>query len=117
MEERVAHSIRVKAGEFGQVVTVSGDCDSAAAPHLDDALRAAAEAEPNGRVVLDLSAADFVDSRTMSVLVAWTERQRATGGALPIICTDPNVLRVFRQIGLDDTLQLVSGFDDIPGPG
>jgi anti-sigma B factor antagonist len=113
----LAHSIRVKAGEIGQVVTVTGDCDSAAAPHLDEAIRSAAEAEPNGRVVVDLSQVDFVDSRTMSVLVAWTVRQRATGGALPIVCDNPNVLRVFRQIGLDDTLQLVAGFDDIPDLG
>jgi anti-sigma B factor antagonist len=117
VEERVAHSIRLETRNGGPVIVVSGDCDSAAAPQLDDAIRAASEANPNGTVVVDLSAAAFVDSRTMSVLVAWTERQRATGGALPIVCDNPNVLRVFRQIGLDDTLQLVNTFDDIPGPG
>jgi anti-sigma B factor antagonist len=117
VEERVDPSIRLETRNSGPVIVVSGDCDSAAAPHLDDAIRTASEANPNGTVAVDLSAAAFVDSRTMSVLVAWTERQRATGGALPIVCDNPNVLRVFRQIGLDDTLQIVNTFNDIPAPG
>ncbi len=104
----MTHSIRLETAEGGQVIVVAGDADSSAAPGIDEALAAACESSHPGLVVVDLTEAEFVDSRTMGVFVAWTERQRAAGGRLPIVCTNANMLRVFRQIGLDQTLELVS---------
>ena len=40
------------------------------------------------------------------MLVGWTERLEAAHGALPIVCTNPNVLRMFSSIGLDQSLSI-----------
>ncbi len=109
----MTYSIRMEAGDGGPVIVVSGEADSTASPLLDEKLGAACNAAPAGVVVVDVSDAEFVDSRTMSVLVNWTERQRAGGGRLPIVCPNSNMLRVFRQIGLDQVLEIVSSRDDL----
>ena len=88
-----------------QFVCVTGEADMTAAPHLEGAIRAASEKAP--LVVVDLTAATFIDSRTIGVLVNWTQDLDLTDGRLTVVCTDPNMLRVFRQIGLDQTLHIV----------
>jgi anti-anti-sigma factor len=102
----MTHSIRTEDGHFGRVVVVSGDADTHAAEALDRAIEAATEGAANTRVIVDLLAANFVDSRTIGTLVTWSSRLEALGGALPIVCADANILRLFRQIGLEQTLDL-----------
>jgi anti-anti-sigma factor len=102
----MTHSIRTEDGSFGTVVVVCGDADTHAAEALDRAIAAAAEEVTANRVIVDLLATNFVDSRTIGTLVSWTSRLEALGGALPIVCTDANILRLFRQIGLEQTLDL-----------
>jgi anti-sigma B factor antagonist len=109
------HSVRLEAGAGDPAVVVTGDADSTAAPLLEQTLQAAFEMKPR-RIVVDLSDATFVDSRTMSVLVAWTERQRAANGSLAVVCPNANMLRVFRQIGLDQTLEIFTSRDELPAP-
>ncbi len=110
----MTHSISTEAGNGGRLIVVRGEFDSAAAPLLEDALRSECEADPGGKVTVDLAETDFVDSRTMSLLVAWTQHQRAAGGRLLVARPNDNVLRVFRQIGLDAELEIVSTLDDAP---
>jgi anti-sigma B factor antagonist len=77
-----------------------------AAAHLEKAIRAAAETA--AVVIIDLSEARFVDSSVMRVLTSWTERLHGANGRLPIVCSDPNLIRVFKRTGLDEILDLVS---------
>jgi stage II sporulation protein AA (anti-sigma F factor antagonist) len=102
----LSHTIRFEDGPFGQVVAVSGDVDTHAAGDLNEAIERAAAAAPDHIVILDLTATNFVDSRTIGVLVDWSARLAALGGRLPIVCADENMLRLFRQIGLEQTLDL-----------
>jgi len=89
------------------VIVVSGDADVTTAADLDECV---VEAVTSGArlVTVDLSEAALIDSRTIGVLVGWTERLGSGGGALPIVCPNPNIRRMFTSIGLDQSLSLVS---------
>ncbi len=62
---------------------------------------------PISRVLVDLDRATLVDSRIIAVLAAWTGRLRAQGGSLPIICSNPNIHRIFELMGLDREFEFV----------
>lgn len=85
---------------------VSGDADAHAAPALGEAIAAASAAAPDRTVIVDLTACNFVDSRAIGTLVDWSGRLATLGGRLPVVCTDENMLRLFRQIGMDRSLEL-----------
>ena len=103
----MSHSIHSESGPAGQVIAVAGEADANASPALDDALRSAvldALADDRERtIIVDLSEASFVDSRTISVLVNWVEQLEPKGWRMPIVCSDPNMLRLFGMIGLQRT--------------
>jgi anti-sigma B factor antagonist len=88
-----------------QVISVAGEADLTAVPHLEQALRIASDKAKV--VIVDLTETTFIDSPTIGVLVNWTERMRDAEGRLTIICTNSDLLRIFRQMGLDQTLQIV----------
>ena len=102
----MSHAIRSEHGPFGQVVSVSGDVDTHAAGALAEAIERAAAVATDQVVILDLTTTNFVDSRTIGVLVDWSTRLAALGGRMPIVCSDENMLRLFRQIGLERSLDL-----------
>jgi anti-anti-sigma factor len=104
-DRKLTFSIDVEDGPDVQVVALTGEADMTAVPYLEEALRIA-----SGKasvVIVDLSAATFIDSPTIGVLVAWTERMQAADGRLTLVCTSPDMLRIFRQIGLDGVLHIV----------
>ena len=105
MNRPLTFSIREEEDPNGRVVDLSGEVDLNSVPYVERAIRAASEAAST--VIVDLSQATFLDSPTIGVLVTWTERLRAGQGRLAIVCTNADILRVFRQIGLDQTLDLV----------
>ena len=99
------YSIEHDVDAPGHVIVISGDADFAAASELEGWM---VEAVTSGArvVTIDLSEVTLVDSRTIGMLVGWTERLEAAHGALPIVCTNPNVLRMFSSIGLDQSLSI-----------
>jgi anti-sigma B factor antagonist len=52
-------------------------------------------------IIVDLSKASFIDSTTLGVLVGARKRLRAHGGALAVVCPDPDQLGLFEMTGLD----------------
>jgi anti-anti-sigma factor len=99
----MSYSIRDERYDGGRVIVVSGDADVRAADELHTAL----ETPADPAVTLDLEEATLVDSRTIAVMVDATERLRAGGGDLLVVCRDPNILGLFRRIGLESELTLV----------
>jgi anti-sigma B factor antagonist len=99
----VSYSIRHELYGGGRLIAVGGDADVRAAEELQIALSTAAETT----MTIDLSEAALIDSRTIAVLVDATERLRAGGGDLLVVCRDPNILRLFQRIGLDSELTIV----------
>jgi anti-sigma B factor antagonist len=91
------------------VVTVAGEIDVATAEPLRQAL---ADVQERGarRVVLDLSAVEFLDSTGLGVLVGALRRLRESGGELYLTIVHAHVLKVLRVTNLDQVFVL---FDDV----
>jgi len=91
------------------VVCVEGELDLATAPRLKTALREMLRAG-FGRIVVDLAEVTFMDSTSLGVLIG-VNRSLKAGARLAIVCTNPNVLRIFEFSGLDGTLAIFPTFD------
>jgi anti-sigma B factor antagonist len=87
------------------LIAVGGELDMSAAPDLRASIDGALE---DGAVTLlvDLSEATFIDSTAIGTLMAALNRLKASGGSLEIVCTEPNLLRVFEIVGLNRQLSI-----------
>ena len=81
------------------MIVVSGDADLMVAPELDRCLGVIAD--DRDVAIVNLDGATLIDSRTIGVLADWAQTLRARGGDLAIVCSAPDVLRLFRTIGLE----------------
>jgi anti-anti-sigma factor len=103
----LAYSIQSEPDPNGPLISLAGDADLGAAADLEEmVIGAVANGERSIRV--DLSEATLIDSRTIAVLVEWTEKLSEAKGSLRVICSNPNILRLLARIGLDRTLTVVA---------
>ena len=92
------------------VVAVEGDLDLSTAPRLKWMLVDALE-QGHRRLVVDLSHTTFMDSTALGVLVAvW--RRLQSGERLTVVCTKPDVLKIFEYAGMDGAFAIFSTLDD-----
>ena len=82
------------------VIELGGEIDLYTAPEFKERMVALIE-DGKKRIVVDLSAATFIDSTTLGVLVGGVKRLRPTGGTLALVCTDQNITKIFEITGLD----------------
>lgn len=85
------------------MLVLSGQLDVASAPQLELRLSEVL-AEPNARVVLDLSGLAFVDSAGVSLLIKAKQGAEASGRTLVLGRPPEQVHRVFALVGLADWL-------------
>jgi anti-sigma B factor antagonist len=81
------------------MLEVEGDLDLASAPKLKWAL-ADLQAAGAHNLIVDLQGVGFIDSTALGVLVG-AQRGLDVGARLLLICSEPNVLRIFELTGLD----------------
>jgi anti-sigma B factor antagonist len=93
------------------LVALRGELDLAAAEELRARLRTACE-EARGRIVLELSELEFVDSTGLSILVEYHQETRMAGGRLILVAPRPNVVRVLGITGLDRHLMVCERLDE-----
>jgi anti-anti-sigma factor len=114
----VPHSVHTRSDSDGYVIEVGGDVDSGAADDLGAALASAvAAAEPTALVVVDLSGANFLDSRSIGILAEWQARVRASRGRLAIVGARPEVVRLFTMIGLEQSFEFFATRDQARAAG
>ena len=102
----MSHSIRANRDPAGFVVELGGDVDAAAADDLAAALATAADGSaPTVLVIVELSAATMLDSRSIGILAEWQARIRSDGGRLALVGARPEVRRLFTLIGLEETFE------------
>jgi anti-sigma B factor antagonist len=93
------------------VISLAGDGDLIAAPelraHVDQAIGRGAHA-----LLLDLTAATFVDSTALGILVDALKRLRPRGGRVAVACPDPGIRKVFDITGLDRMLPVLESVPD-----
>lgn len=86
-------------------VTAVGEIDLATGSQLTDALR---EAQARAQsVVLDLSAATFIDAGGARILLAADTRARAGSGSFAIVHPTSPVTRVLQLVGADRALAIL----------
>ncbi len=93
------------------VVTLDGEIDVYTAPWLKDALVEQLEA---GCVylVVDMDQVAFIDSSGLGVLVGALRRAKERSGAVRLVCSRENVLKIFRITGLDKVFPIFSSVEE-----
>jgi anti-sigma B factor antagonist len=81
-------------------ITLRGEVDVYTAPKLKATLIEAIESGC-ANIVIDLEGVSFIDSSGLGVLVSALRRARERDGAVRIVCTRENILKIFRITGLD----------------
>jgi anti-sigma B factor antagonist len=93
------------------VISLTGEVDLYTAPEFKQQLL---EVIGDGatHVIVDLTSTTFIDSTTLGVLVGGLRRLRATDGRLTIVCSDPNITKIFEITGLDRVFDLAETRDE-----
>ena len=87
------------------VVNVSGEIHVSTAPRFRHALDEVI-ARGDGKLVLDLSGVEFIDSTGLSVLLNGLRLVTQRGGSMMLVCRNPTVLRLFQITSLDSTFEI-----------
>jgi anti-sigma B factor antagonist len=82
------------------VISLAGEVDLYTAPEFKQQLLEVI-AQGTKNVIVDLSATTFIDSTTLGVLVGAVKRLRPNDGQLTLVCSDPNITKIFEITGLD----------------
>lgn len=93
------------------VVAVHGEVDVYSAPALKGSLT---ELLSSGAktVVVDLSGVGFLDSTGLGALVEARAATSEAGGALPLVCSQERILKLFTITGLDGAFTIHPTVDD-----
>jgi anti-sigma B factor antagonist len=102
--------VQSKPDSGTSLISVAGELDLFTAPSLKQMLADALHAG-SSRLVVDLSLVTFIDSTTLGVLVG-TARRLDAGERLAIVCTRPNVRKIFEFSGLDGTFAIFPTLDE-----
>jgi anti-sigma B factor antagonist len=94
----------------------SGELDLAVAPWLHDQLEALFVGGATS-IVVDLTAATFLDSTALGVLVGALNRCRELGGEAHLVVAEPQILRVLSITGLTEAFSLHSTLDELQDKG
>jgi anti-sigma B factor antagonist len=98
------------------LLACSGELDASTAPTLRDAF--GQRTEP--RVIVDLTAIDFMDSTGLSILLNARRRHLRAGRRMVVLCPDGPARRIMRLACLEGTLCVVdslgAAIDRLRGP-
>jgi anti-anti-sigma factor len=102
---------RWEAGTQAHLVVASGELDLHAAPAMRETLTSLA-ARGHTHLVIDMSAATFIDSAMIGVLTGYLKQTRGESASLAIVCSNENVLRTIRVAGLEREVQILKALSD-----
>jgi len=92
-----------REGEKAAVLSLAGEVDVANTPQMRDAALQLISAGVV-RLVIDLSATEYMDSAGLGTLVGLRKRLRESGGELLLAAPKPRVRRLLDITGLDQIL-------------
>ena len=97
--------IDVTRREGFTILSPQGEIDFATGPQLKDAIT---ELLVAGEVhlVVDLLKVDFIESTGLGALIGGRRRAHALQGSLVLVCTEDQMLKIFRITGLDKVFQI-----------
>lgn len=89
-----------------RVVSVTGELDMYTAPSLEQQILEALD-DGHGRVVVDLSGCEFLDSTALAILITVNRRLGERKRRLVLVAADRNIMRIFQVTGFDRTFTIV----------
>ena len=95
----------------GQVVRLKGELDLVNAEQLAAALGAVTESDP-GRVAIDLSDCDFIDSAGLAAILHGAQQIADAGGSVRIACPEGNLRDLLRITAIDQSIPVVGTRDE-----
>ena len=102
---RVHFTVQVPPGIRFAGRTVNGEVDVYSAPELKDKVSELIESGQT-TLIVDLSGVAFLDSTGLGALVEARSATTEAGGALPIVCTQDRILKLFTITGLDGVFSI-----------
>jgi len=108
--KRLSVSISTDVGDGAVIVHVKGDLDVYTAPRLKEALDEGSAG--GGRLILDLSEVDFIDSTALGVLVGTLQETEASGSVFRLVVDDPFLLKIFHITGFDGVFSIFPQVED-----
>jgi anti-sigma B factor antagonist len=103
--------IRTEHQESQCEITLRGEVDVYTAPKLKEKL-VAVIGDGCANVIVNLEGVSFIDSSGLGVLVSALRRARERDGAVRIVCTRENILKIFRITGLDKVFPVFADIAD-----
>ena len=91
--------IAVEEKDDTMVLRLDGEVDVYTAPKLKSRLIDLVD-QGKFKIVVDLEKVAFMDSSGLGVLVGGLKRVRSHDGAISLICSQENILKIFRITGL-----------------
>jgi len=100
--------IKSERGDDGLcIMTLDGEVDVYTAPRLKEELVEMIESGCSN-VLVDLESVGFIDSSGLGVLVGGLRRAKEHDGAVRLVCTRENILKIFNITGLDKVFPIFS---------
>jgi anti-sigma B factor antagonist len=93
------------------VLSLAGEIDIQSAPGLVSRLEEL-DSEGARRVVVDLSAVDFLDSSALGALIAAHRSISGAGRSLCVACPKPHISKIFRITRVSDVIDLYDSVED-----
>jgi anti-anti-sigma factor len=91
-----------------RVIRVIGDVDLATLPRFSDVISRSAEMGPaDGPLVVDLDEVLVLDDAALGLLLGAAGRQRASGGDLVVVCSNPTLRQRLALNGFDRAVRVV----------
>ena len=96
-------TLRVRPGDGGTIVAVSGEVDVCTEAPLQQVLLRIIR-ERSARLMLDLSGVSFMDCAGLRALLATRRRAELRGGSMRLIATSAAVRRIIELTGAQEAL-------------
>ena len=93
------------------VVDLTGEIDVYTSPKVKDAISALNDGA-HYNLVINLENVRYIDSTGLGVLIGGLKRVREHGGSVNLVCTNPQIKKIFDITGL---VKIFGIFDDEPG--
>ncbi|MHB8842472.1 MAG: anti-sigma B factor antagonist [Candidatus Aquicultor secundus] len=93
------------------IIILEGEVDVYTAPKLKSRLIDLVD-EGKYNIIIDLQKVEFMDSSGLGVLVGGLKRVKSHQGSISLVCTQENILKIFRITGLVKVFPIFSSEDE-----
>lgn len=93
------------------IIELEGEIDVYTAPQLKQQIISLLDGGVR-RIIVNLTAVDYLDSTALGVLIGGLKRLRERDGNLDLICPNPRIKRIFEITGLDKIFDIYANEEE-----